>query len=75
MRADVLPPVRTPADVVARLGDIHDFQHPIYRENTVLSVVLDAARGGGVRVWAGKNPALSAPYAIWNISTFFSEVG
>ena len=57
-------------DVVARLGDTHDPSLPIYRNETLASVVVDGA-SGTIRVWEDSNPATTAPSRVWNLATFF----
>ena len=55
-RADQLPAPRSPEDIAARLGDVHDQVLPLYRKYTLTSSVLDGATGK-LSVWIGKNPA------------------
>jgi hypothetical protein len=56
--------------VAARLGDTHDPVLPIYRNATLVSVVVDGA-SGAIRVWEDANPATTAPSREWNLATFF----
>ena len=69
-RLDQLPPPQTWSDVAVRLGDMKDPNWPIYRDATLLTVVIDGATKE-LRAWEDQNPATSEPAKKWNIGTFF----
>ena len=71
-RLDQLPVPQTASDVAARLGDTTDPHWPIYRDATLLTVVIDGSTGE-LRAWEDQNPATSEPTKKWNLGTFFGS--
>jgi hypothetical protein len=70
-RIDAMPAVRTLAGVAAALGDITDPAYPVYRPNTLATIIIDGA-SGNMTVWANTQPnQTSVPVYRWNIHSFF----
>ena len=75
-RVDSLAPTRTMDDIIARLGDRADDQYPIFRNMTLLTILLDGA-SGTLRAWCcHRRPADGGPPAYtWDLSNFFVAQG
>jgi hypothetical protein len=69
-RLDSLPAPHSVADIVARLGDTHDPDFPIYRPTTLTTVVLDGKKRE-LSVWEDSNPGSSLPVHTWDLTSFF----
>ena len=70
-RIDALHPARTADDARAILSDTADAAWPIFRGETLASLVLDGATGR-LRVWCCGTPAArGAPVHTWELDRFF----
>lgn len=59
--ADRFAAPRSPADVVAILGDTSDKDYPIYRANHTMVATLFHSSSGRFWAWHGSNPATNEP--------------
>merc|ERR1712137_432582 len=71
-KVDMLPAPKSVVDVVAILGNTDDDEYPIYRNSTMVSVVLDSG-SATLYGWSGVNPSLHAPMWSWDLMTFFTK--
>ena len=72
-RVDELPPVRSRADVIARLSDDNDQAYPIFRPMTLTTLVLDG-NSSQLDVWCCGHAAQSGvPTYTWNLQNFFEN--
>jgi len=71
-RADALPAPHDRKAVMSILSDAHDQQQPIYRNETLATLVLDGLTGV-LDVWAGSSAEDGAALYSWNLLGFFEE--
>eukprot|EP00931_Biecheleriopsis_adriatica_P073154 TRINITY_DN47499_c0_g1_i1.p1 TRINITY_DN47499_c0_g1~~TRINITY_DN47499_c0_g1_i1.p1 ORF type:complete len:392 (+),score=73.41 TRINITY_DN47499_c0_g1_i1:29-1177(+) len=71
-RADALPAPRDRRAVMAILSDAEDREYPIYRDETLATLVLDGLTGV-LDVWSGHAAIQGATVYSWNLLTFFQE--
>ena len=75
-RVDSMDPPRTMDDIAARLSDRADSQYPIFRDMTLLTILLDGATGT-LRAWCCHHRAVDGdpPAYTWDLGKFFSRSG
>mmetsp|Transcript_7155 Transcript_7155/g.13543 ORF Transcript_7155/g.13543 Transcript_7155/m.13543 type:complete len:377 (-) Transcript_7155:102-1232(-) len=70
-RVDSLPPWHTKEDVLRVLGDVQDAAYPIYRNITLMTLLLDGV-SGDLNIWADANPYTAEPVYSWNVFSFWN---
>jgi len=73
-RVDALPAVRSYQDVLERLSDHENPEHPIFRNDTLMTTAFDSA-SGRMSVWCcGRSAATHPPSHTWDMLHFFDPV-
>jgi len=70
-RIDALPPVRSHQDVIERLSDTGNPEDPIFRNDTLMTLVFDSASGHMSEWCCGRSAANYPPSHVWDVLHFF----